>query len=65
MTLFVVGFLLLAIHVVLGLVAFLAAGIIAVYTSRNPTFKRIEEIEREAASRKPKERKPFLVWRDL
>ena len=64
-TLFVVGFLLLAIQAMLGLAAFLAAGIIAVYTSMNPTFKRIEEIEKEAASRKPKEKKPFLVWRDL
>jgi hypothetical protein len=54
-----------SIQVILGLAAFLAAGIITIYTSRNPTFKRIEEIEREATSRKPKERKPFLVWRDL
>ena len=56
---------LLAIQAILGLAAFLAAGVITIYTSRNPTFKRIEEIEREAASRKPKDKNSFLIWRDL
>lgn len=63
--LFLGGFLFFAIQVVLGLMGLVAALILTIYSSVNPTFKRIEEIEREAASRKPKERKLFLIWREL